>query len=218
MNTKPHAIPIVDNILHSVPPLNNEGNIDYEQFNGWDAKYSQDILLLNLELMSKSTDYLVLHLLAYIIENMELSFISNNKISFAKIIKEAMSHKCGRANFYFFQEFIQLIENEEDVIFYFEMLKISDMQVQNKAISLLLYADIPVLKKFHDFFPNEGFQAFFKKQFSFEDFLDFRLGEIGKKIYFTGLNKIGISKMQIIEIANEKSNYNLMDYIYIYLR
>lgn len=205
---------LVGNLLKGQYPLRDK-KINYELFESWE---DNDNVLNYLENMANSKDYIVLHLLAYVLENMDLEYIGNHRVQMLHIVKTAMLHHCSRANFYLFEELSRLVKTEDDVLFYFDLLTCSDDINQNKGISLFQYKDIDTIKLFSTGFKGEAFSSFFTTNFNVEHIHVIKNeNNLFKKIYITGLYKQGISKFQLIECINEKDNYDLMDYMYLFL-
>lgn len=204
------------NILTELLLSNNF--LDYDLYESWDIIYQKEDIFICLDRLSNSNNYISLITLAYIIENMNLDFIKRHRVFFMSIIRNAVKNNCERANIYFFKECINIIDNKYEFNLFVDMIYNSKGMCQNEAISLLRHIDRNLMM---DYFHCEEFTYFFENIETFDDLKVAecvkKMNNLSKKIYFTGMNKNGVDKLYIIKKFLEYNDYELSDYIFMYL-
>lgn len=89
-----------------------------------------------LESMSNSDDYSVVFALSYILENTSRDFMKNNKNTIADIIIKAIKKGYHRANFYFSESLLYVMNRDIDYLSYIELLiKSNNIFAQDTAIT-----------------------------------------------------------------------------------
>ena len=221
MENNSHSInTLVQEILSRNYPFDSEGiSLEYHLFNDWNEKSDDPFFYLNK--LSDSNDYMALHIVAYILENMPLNFIKNNRKKTIDITKRLLLNDSQRLKFHVLREFIFLMEDNEDFIFYLKVLKESSGIVQNQAVALLRHLNEEKIKIFNENTEDGCFKSFFinDKDLTLSMHSDFlrKKSDIYKKIYITGLYKNNYKKNDLFMVVDEYTNIDLMDYIYVYL-
>ncbi len=211
---------LVQDILRRKYPFEDEGNsLNYSLFNDWDKKLVNPFFYLNK--ISNSNDYMTLHIATYIIENMALDFLQNNREEAMCIVKRLFSKNIQRLQFHLLREIILLMKNKEDFIFYLKILNETCGILQNQAIFLLKNLEKEKIVTFKEISEEDFFDTFLitKKNYNFSihEHIMKNKSDLYKKLYTTGLYRNDYKKSEIFSIINEYQNNNLMDYIYVYL-
>lgn len=205
---------LVNNILSNDYPLINN-SINYDLFIGLDEKFQKDILFYNLKRLCNSKNYFALMLFSFSIENMNINFVKENKYFFINLIQIAINSRCERANLYLIQEYSNIMTELDEFTFFLNQIYTSKGLYQNKAISILKNIDknminmLPKKIQFYSFFTKKNHRDIFNELY--------QLNLKNKKIYITGLVYNHIDRLYIIKEFISESDYELIDFIYLYL-
>ena len=156
--------------------------------------------------------------MAFVLKNISASFILKNKTKLKEMIKKCMSRKCIRANVDFIPVFCLLLENKSDYFFYNSFIESLDESESSVAISNLLLLDDSTISGFHKV-SDFNFNLFLENlDPDYEESYLLKSNEkpiYYKKLLITSYYKWNKNKNYIYSLTER--NYDLFEYIYIYI-
>lgn len=171
-----------------------------------------------LEIMSKSDNYSVIFALSYILENASRDFMKENKNKIADIIIRAIQKGYDRANFYFAENLLYVMDRDIDYILYIELLvKSESVSVQDIALTHIFRLDENDLIKFDILSKDLDFYYMLDDFDDFENYLSIgdksNISIIQKKIVAMSYYKKYHNKQKSYDIFGEK-NAQIFDFIH----
>lgn len=178
-----------------------------------DDKFAIEILTS----LSDSDKYSAIISTAFLIGNISSKFILRNRVKIKDIIKRNLLKKCIRANLEFIPVFALLLDEYDDYILYYSLIKSSDESESSVAISNLLYISNDKLLLFNQI-SEFDFNLFIEARKVSKDI--YALSTYGKpnfykKLFITSLYKWERDKRYLFSITD--GEYELFEYIYIYM-
>lgn len=178
-----------------------------------DDKFAIEILTS----LSDSDKYSAIISTAFLIGNISPEFILRNRVKIKDIIKRNLLKRCIRANLDFIPVFALLLNEHDDYILYYSLIKSSDESESSVAISNLLYISNDKLLLFNQI-SEFDFNLFIEARKVSKDI--YALSTYGKpnfykKLFITSLYKWERDKRYLFSITD--GEYELFEYIYIYM-
>lgn len=167
--------------------------------------------------LSDSDKYSAIISTAFLIGNISSKFILRNRVKIKNIIKRNLLKKCIRANLDFIPVFALLLNEYDDYMLYYSLIKSSDESESSVAISNLLYMSNDKLLFFNQI-SEFDFNLFIEARKVSKDI--YALSTYGKpnfykKLFITSLYKWERDKRYLFSITD--GEYELFEYIYIYM-
>lgn len=171
-----------------------------------------------LEFMSKSDDYSVIFALSYILEHTSRDFMKENQNKIADIIIKAIKKGYDRANFYFSESLLYVMDRDIDYISYIDLLIESDsIPVQDIALTHLFRLELKDLIIFEKLSQNLNFSYMLEGFDDFKSYLSINdksgVSITQKKIVAMSYYKKYNSKRDTYNLFGEKNQY-IFDFIY----
>ncbi|MDH2274439.1 hypothetical protein [Moraxella porci] len=165
--------------------------------------------------MSKSNDYAVIFALSFILEHASRDFMKENKNKIADIIIRAIQKGYDRANFYFAESLLYVMDRDIDYILYIELLvKSESVSVQDIALTHIFRLNENDLIKFDILSKDLDFYYMLD---DFENYLSMKnkssISMIQKKIIAMSYHKKHNNKTDAYKLFGENNQY-LFDFIY----
>lgn len=178
-----------------------------------DDKFAIEILTS----LSDSDKYSAIISTAFLIGNISPEFILRNRVKIKDIIKRNLLKRCIRANLDFIPVFALLLNEQDDYMLYYSLIKSSDESESSVAISNLLYISNDKLLLFNQI-SEFDFNLFIEARKVSKDI--YALSTYGKpnfykKLFITSLYKWERDKRYLFSITD--GEYELFEYIYIYI-
>lgn len=171
-----------------------------------------------LEFMSNSNDYSVIFALSYILEHTSRDFMKENKTKIADIIIKAIKKGYDRANFYFAESLLYVMDRDIDYISYIEILvKSESVLVQDIALTHIFRLKSDDLIKFNNLSQELDFNYMMDNCNDFDNYLSMKnkskISMIQKKIVAMSYYKKHNNKTDAYKLFGENNQY-LFDFIY----
>lgn len=171
-----------------------------------------------LDFMSDSDDYSVIFALSYILEHVSRDFMKENKAKIADIIIKSIKKGYDRANFYFAESLLYVMDRDIDYISYIEILvKSKSVLVQDIALTHIFRLRNDDLVRFDNLSQELDFNYMMDDCDDFDNYLSMKnkssISMAQKKIVAMSYYKKYNSKTDAYKLFGENNQY-LFDFIY----